>query len=164
MQIPKDDTNPDIEEDLAALAGLPIAQLREQWRATFRKESPQAFGPDLLRRRIAYRIQERAYGGLSPSTQRELDRLVRGISKNPHGRIALPRRMKTGAVLIREWKGKTHRVTVADDGFTYDTKNYSNLSEIARKITGARWNGPRFFGLRKSTLNDTPAEERMGAQ
>ena len=155
VQLSRKESRPHIEEELKALERLPIAELRNRWHALFKAKPPAAFGPDLLRRTIAYHVQENAFGALSSSVKRELDRLVRGISKSPQGRIVLPRRMKTGAVLIREWKGKTHRVTVADDGFTYDAKKYSNLSEIARKITGARWNGPRFFGLRKSTQEET---------
>jgi hypothetical protein len=162
MRIPKDD--PDIEEDLTALAGLPITQLRERWRTTFRKEPPQAFGPDLLRRTIAHRLQEKAFGGLPSSVRGELDRLIKAISKTPSGRIELPRRIKAGAILIREWKGKTYRVTIVDEGFLYEEETYASLSEIAREITGARWNGPRFFGLRQSTLDKEPKHKKQPSE
>jgi hypothetical protein len=65
-----------------------------------------------------------------------------------NGRIVLPRRIKPGAILVRQWKGQSHRVTVLEDGFAYQGKPYESLSEIARLITGTRWNGPKFFGLR----------------
>jgi hypothetical protein len=74
--------------------------------------------------------------------------LAAALAKNPGARIALPRRIKPGSVLLREWNGKSHRVTVLARGFDYDARVYASLSEIARAITGTRWNGPRFFGLR----------------
>jgi len=160
MQMPNHEANPDIEEELAALAHLPIAQLRERWRTTFRRGPPQAFGPDLLRRRIAYHIQEWAYGGLGPAMQRELDRLIKGAAKTNTGRIELPRRIKAGSVLIREWKGKSYRAVVMNDGYIYEGESYRTLSEIARLITGTRWNGPRFFGLRKQAEESPPKSPR----
>jgi hypothetical protein len=76
----------------------------------------------------------------------------------PNGKIVLPRRIKPGSVLVREWKGKSHRVMVLAEGFAYDGETYSNLSEIAVLITGTRWNGPRFFGLRsKAEESSVPA-------
>ena len=124
-----------------------IAELRALWRAKFQSDPPKAFGPDLLRRSIAYRIQEDAYGGLDPATTRLLKQLMAQYAKTP-GKIVMPRRIKPGAILVREWKGESHRVTVLEDGFAYQGKTYESLSEIARLITGTRWNGPRFFGLR----------------
>jgi DUF2924 family protein len=127
---------------------MPIVQLRTRYREVLKSDPPQAFGPDLLRRSIAHRIQEKAYGGLSRSAQRLLDQMMKAYVAKPNGKIVLPRRMKPGSVLVREWKGKSHRVMVLTDGFAYDGEIYTNLSEIAVLITGTRWNGPRFFGLR----------------
>jgi hypothetical protein len=141
-------TDPAVEDELDRLARMPIVQLRARYREVFRGGPPKAFGPDLLRRSIAHRIQERAYGGLSPQAQRLLDQMVKAYAAKPNGKIVLPRRIKPGSVLVREWKGKSHRVTVLAEGFVYDDKTYTNLSEIAVLITGTRWNGPRFFGLR----------------
>jgi hypothetical protein len=137
-----------IARELAQLAQSPVAVLRARWRSEFRCESPSAFGPDLMRRSLAYKLQEDAYGKLSVATQRELDRLTAILEKNPTARPVLPRRIKPGSVLVRDWKGKSHRVTVLARGFEYEARPYGNLSEIARLITGTRWNGPRFFGLR----------------
>jgi hypothetical protein len=107
---------------------------------------------------VAHRIQEKAYGGLSRTTQRLLDQMMKAFSVKPNGKIVLPRRIKPGSVLVREWKGKSHRVMVQADGFAYDGNSYGNLSEIAVLITGVRWNGPRFFGLRtKAQDTDQPA-------
>ena len=76
-----------------------------------------------------------------------LNQLIAQHTKTP-GKIVLPRRIKPGAILVRQWKGASHRVTVLEGGFAYEGKSYESLSEIARSITGTRWNGPRFFGLR----------------
>ena len=152
-------TDPAVEDELDRLATMPIAQLRVRYGEVFRNDPPKAFGPDLLRRSIAHRIQEKAYGGLSRSTQRLLDQLMKAYAAKPGGKIVLPRRIKPGSVLVRAWKGKSHRVTVLADGFVYDGNTYSNLSEIAVLITGTRWNGPRFFGLRsKAEDSSEPAD------
>jgi hypothetical protein len=143
--------DPAVEAKLDRLAVMPIAQLRVRYREVFRSDPPKAFGPDLLRRSIAHRIQEKAYGGLSRSAQRLLDQMMKAFAAKPNGKIALPRRIKPGSVLVREWKGKSHRVTVLAEGFAYEGKTFCNLSEIAVLITGTRWNGPRFFGLRPKT-------------
>ena len=148
---PAKSADPAVEAELDRLAVMPIAQLRVRYREVFRADPPKAFGPDLLRRSIAHRIQEKAYGGLSRSTQRLLDQMMKAFSAKPNGKIVLPRRIKPGSVLVREWKGRSHRVMVLADGFAYDGNTYSNLSEIAGLITGTRWNGPRFFGLRSKT-------------
>jgi hypothetical protein len=149
---------PAVEAELERLAVMPIAQLRVRYREVFRADPPKAFGPDLLRRSIAHRVQEKAYGGLSRSAQRLLDQMMKAFAAKPGGKIVLPRRIKPGSVLVREWKGKSHRVMVLADGFAYDGKTFGNLSEIAVLITGTRWNGPRFFGLRTKTQDtDEPA-------
>jgi hypothetical protein len=140
--------DPAVEAELDQLAVMPIAQLRVRYREVFRADPPKAFGPDLLRRSIAHRIQEKAYDGLSRSTQRLLEQMMKAFSAKPNGKIVLPRRIKPGSVLVREWKGRSHRVMVLAGGFAYDGNTYGNLSEIACLITGTRWNGPRFFGLR----------------
>ncbi len=140
--------------ELESLPRYSIYDLRKRWRALFRDEPPPAFGPDLLRRGIAHKLQEDAYGKLSPTVQRELNRIVASLEKSPSNRIELPRRIKAGAVLVRDWKGATHRVTVAENGFSYQERNYASLSEIAREITGTRWSGPRFFGLRTTEKSE----------
>lgn len=145
---PAQPADPAVEDELDRLATMPIVQLRVRYGQVFRTDPPKAFGPDLLRRSIAHRIQEKAYGGLSRSAQRLLDQMVKAYAAKPNGKIVLPRRIKPGSVLVREWKGKSHRVTVLADGFSYDGGTYGSLSEIAVLITGTRWNGPRFFGLR----------------
>ena len=154
---PAQPTHPTVEDELDRLATMPIARLRVRYREVFRTEPPKAFGPDLLRRSIAHRIQEKAYGGLSRPAQRLLDQAMKAFAAKPNGKIVLPRRIKPGSVLVREWKGRSHRVMVLADGFAYEGDVYSNLSEIAVLITGTKWNGPRFFGLRSKTQGSEPA-------
>ncbi len=146
--------DPAVEAELERLPTILISNLRKRYRELFRTEPPKAFGPDLLRRSIAHRIQERAYGGLLASTRRLLDQLVKTAMAKPNGRLELPRRIKPGSELVRTWKRKTYRVMVMADGFAHDGRTFASLSEIASKITGTRWNGPRFFGLRSAPNRD----------
>lgn len=147
----KSGTDPAVEAELDRLPTARIADLRTRYRELFRAEPPKAFGPDLLRRSIAHRIQEKAYGGLSRAAQKLLDQLVKQAMTKPNGRLQLPRRIRPGCELVRTWKGKSYRVVVTAEGFAYDGKTFTNLSEIASAITGTRWNGPRFFGLRSAS-------------
>jgi len=131
---------------LQALPVLSVEELRKEWRRLYRSLPPR-LSRDLLVRAIAYRIQELRYGGLSKATSRKLAALVQ--ARRSDGEIApegAPR-IRAGARLVREWNGRTHTVTVEEEGFTYAGRSYRSLSAIAREITGARWSGPRFFGL-----------------
>ena len=140
--------NPEVELELELLPKMSIAGLRSRYRELFRTDPPKAFGPDLLRRSIAHRIQERAYGRLSRDHQRMLDHLVKAAQAKPNGRLELPRRIKPGSELVRTWNRRTYRVVVLEKEFAWQGRTYSSLSEIAFQITGTKWNGPRFFGLR----------------
>src|ERR1700692_4158676 len=152
-------TDPAVEDEMDRLPTMAIAQLRLGYRKVFRTEPPKAFGPGLLRSSIAHRIQEKAYGGLSASTRRLLDQLVKAAMAKPNGRLELPRRIKPGSELVRTWKGRSYRVMVMADGFAYDGKTFASLSEIASEITGTRWNGPRFFGLRSASGREDSQRE-----
>jgi hypothetical protein len=139
----------ELSQNIAALTGLTAQQLRTEWRRLYRSHPPR-LSRDLLVRTIAYRMQELAYGGLSKATQRKLVMLTKELQTN--GRIAPDHgpRVRPGARLVREWRGRTHTVVVTEDGFEYAGKSYSSLSKIAQTITGAHWSGPRFFGLNRS--------------
>jgi len=143
--------DPDVEAELDRLPTTRIVDLRARYRELFRAEPLRAFGPDLLRRSIAHRIQERAYGGLSLEHQRLLDQLVKTARVKPNGKLELPRRIKPGSELVRTWNRRTYRVVVLQGAFAYEGRTYKSLSEIASEITGTKWNGPRFFGLRRSS-------------
>jgi hypothetical protein len=97
---------------------------------------------------LAYRIQERAYGGLSPVTRKRLHQLARRLEADPNAKLCGEVRIKPGTRLIRDWRGQPHCVTVLENGYEYAGKRYPTLSQIARLITGTRWSGPLFFGLR----------------
>jgi len=139
----------DTEAEVRRIGSMNKNELRSLWQSIFKDAPPKSFGPDLLRRSLAYKVQETAYGGLTAGLRRELADAVRQVLKRPSSRIEVPRRIMSGAVLIREWKGKVFRVTVLEDGFLFEGQTYSSLSEIAKLITGTNWNGPRFFGLRR---------------
>jgi hypothetical protein len=150
-------------EDLSAqienLRTLGSEELDQTWRDLFAAERPPRVCGELLIKALAYRLQEKTLGGLKPSTRRLL--ASRG-SKNFEPSLAAPSvrtRLSAGTVLVREWHGTTRRVTVVDDGYRFDGKRYRSLSEVARTITGSRWSGPRFFGLKA-----TAGEQLHGAE
>jgi hypothetical protein len=142
-----------LDERLAALGGLGLGldQLRAEWRRLHRAAPPVRLSRDLLLRSIAHRLQEDAFGGLGPAARRRLAGLARGVAAQGKPTPApAPVRLKPGTTLVREWHGRTHTVLVlADGGFECQGRRYSSLTELARAITGARWSGPRFFGLRR---------------
>jgi len=133
---------------VAALKTAPIAALKQKWRELFEREPPP-YNRRFLENRLAYRIQELAYGGLKPETIERLEALADEIEgKGSRQRRILQSRPIAGTRLIREWKGIEHCVTVRDGDFEYQGRPYRSLSAIARAITGARWNGLVFFGLK----------------
>jgi hypothetical protein len=147
-----------IEAEVDQVRSLGIDALRKRWRSMFGATPPKGLTKDIIARMIAYRIQEEAFGGLDRETVKLLDRLARGEKPKE-----LNRRLKAGTVLVREYNGERHTVTVAPNGFLWRDQTYSSLSTIARAITGTAWNGPRFFGLRvpgpaKAVTTATPDE------
>jgi Protein of unknown function (DUF2924) len=134
---------------LAALKTTPLPELKAQWRELFGAEPP-GYNRRFLESRLAYRIQEVAYGGLKPETVRRLEALGEQLA----GRNIAPRRLRHGGMpivgtrLLREWRGTEHTVTVLADGYEWQGRPYRSLSAIARAITGTRWNGLVFFGLK----------------
>ncbi len=133
-------------ELLARLQTLDGAALRAEWRRLLRSEPPRV-SRDLLMRALAYRIQERALGGLPKWAAQRLSGPAEGGNGSEITPAPLEPRLKPGARLLREWHGQTHSVIVLDDGFEFEGRRYRSLTQIAREITGARWSGPRFFGL-----------------
>ena len=131
---------------LPAPDGASPDELRREWRRLYRSEPPK-ISRDLLIRGIGYRLQEIQHGGLGKTTLRKLKTLAKMFRAT--GRVApdLGLSLKPGARLVREWHGRTHTVTVTEDGFDYAGMSYPSLTMVAKKITGARWSGPRFFGL-----------------
>lgn len=143
-------TNADpIPARLAALKTAPTLDLKKQWRDLFATEPPP-FNRRYLESRLAYRIQELAYGGLKPDTIRRLERLGEELDGGDRkkSRIRADMRPITGTRLLRDWQGVEQIVTVTADGFDWQGRPYKSLSAIARAITGTRWNGWVFFGLK----------------
>jgi hypothetical protein len=130
-----------IEAEIAQLEALSSSQLHERWRALVGGPVPRV-SPKMLRLALAWELQAKAHGGLSRSTTRLLDQLGRGATKTAPAR--------PGMRLMREWQGRVHVVTVGEDQIIrWDGREFGSLSEVARAITGTRWSGPAFFGLKK---------------
>ncbi len=140
----------DLSAKLETLARLDAASLRAEWRRLYRSYPPKRAGRDLLARAVAYKLQERALGGLGATTKRKLrafaEQLETGDGAAFDARISL----KTGAKLMREWHGETYSVIALESGFVFGGRRYRSLSKIAREITGAHWSGPRFFRLKRA--------------
>jgi hypothetical protein len=126
------------------LSALSLRDLHAAWAAEFHRDPPKGLWRDLLLRSLAWRLQERAFGGHNKATLRLLE--AQGKKRAGDERC---QRLKTGTVLIRDFGGARHTVTIVPEGFVWQEKTYSSLSAIARIITGTNWNGPRFFGLRE---------------
>jgi transposase len=134
---------------LAALKTARTTELKQQWRELFGTEPPP-YNRRFLESRLAYRVQELAYGGLRPETVKRLEVLAQDLDGGDPARRRRPAKDRpiAGTRLIREWQGVEHCVTVRDDGFDYQGRPFQSLSAIARAITGTRWNGWTFFGLK----------------
>src|SRR5215469_10657060 len=137
-----------LADELAEIPKLNLVALKQRWRVLYRTEAPVRIGRVLLLQAVAYRLQERVLGGVKPSTRRLLERVAEdNIGRRPPTET-ITTTITPGTVLIREWHGASHRVTVLKDGVLLRGARYRSLSEVARKITGSHWSGPRFFGLR----------------
>ncbi len=133
---------------LAALADLDAASLRTEWRRLYRSHPPRHIRRDLLVLAIAWKLQERVHGGLTAAQKRRLANIGEELRKNGDLSASPAIRMKPGLRLVREWRGETHTVLVLEDGFEWNGQRRCSLSAIAREITGTRWSGPLFFGLK----------------
>jgi len=139
-----------LAQEIAGLTGLSVKELKDRWRTLYGAEPHQRMSRELLTSAIAYRSQELAFGGLKPSTRRLLERVAESASSRQSMRAVPVRKTPRGTVLIREWQGVSHQVTVVDDAVVYREQRYGSLSEVARVITCSRWSGPLFFGLKSS--------------
>ena len=148
-----------ISGKLEQLSDLALFELRQEWRRLYRMQPPARLSRDLLTRGIAYRLQEQALGGVPRSVLRKLEqgRAPKVVGAGQSG--SAPLTIKPGTRLVREWRGVTHSVLVQADHVEWQGERYRSLSEVARAITGARWSGPRFFGLTKRAK---PAQRANG--
>lgn len=142
-------SNDTLAVDLEALQELSRSDLKQRWEALYGTPPPVRASRQLLLRAVAYRMQEQVLGGLDAVTRRRLVRVVEDLAAGrlpttPKGRI------KPGTRLLREWQGVVHEVIVLERSVQYCGKEWPSLSAVAREITGARWSGPRFFGLKEN--------------
>jgi hypothetical protein len=142
----RSDREETLEAEIARLDGLGLHELREAWRQRL-GTPPQHVSADLTRRRLAYELQVREYGGLKLETRRRLRQYYKAFKANPHHTPSSNLGLKPGIVLAREWNGAEYRVIVLEKGFEHRGEQYRSLSQVARRITGSRWSGPAFFGL-----------------
>ncbi len=139
----------DVANELAAIPDLSRTVLVERWTAASGRPPPKGLSRRLLEYAAAWHLQSQVFGGLTPAVQR---RLHRSVNPGEDGTSRVPRAIGSkgpppGSRLVREWHGRTFTVDVLETGFLCDGQHYGSLSEVARAITGARWSGPRFFGL-----------------
>jgi len=139
-----------LANEIAHLRGLDLDGLRARWRSLTGRAAPAHVPKTLLLRVLAYRVQAAALGDLDRVTTRLLDRLASDGRSSERTEVPVPDRIsiRPGTLLIREWEGTPQRVMVLADGYAWNGTTYQSLSQVARAITGTRWNGPRFFGLR----------------
>jgi hypothetical protein len=150
-----------VEVEIGRLRGLDIKALRARWRMSFGREAPPQLARHLLFAMLAYRLQAEVMGDLDAETLR----FLKQIDLTPSKQTAVPltqaferrrRDLSPGTVLTREWGGQHHRVMVLAGGFAWQGQTYRSLSEITKAITGTKWNGPKFFGLREKQAEATP--------
>ena len=145
-----------IAAEIQRVRSLSSDTLRRCWRVVFGRSPPQHLTADLLRRMIANRVQEEAFGTLDRATLKLLDGVARRNGPTE-------RNLKIGTVLVRDYQGRHHTVTVESQGYVWEGQAYSSLSAIARAITGTAWSGPRFFALKSSAAQDG-AQDRRAAR
>jgi len=162
MSRTSDQTNDAIAAEIAALAYLTHQELRLAWRRHYKTHPPKFLNRNVIELGVAWKIQERAFGGLGPATKRQVDALADELDAKSD--ITRPKglELRPGARLIRDWHGETHDVLVTEDGFHWRGRNWRSLTLIAKEITGTHWSGPRFFGLAGPIKKPHPVADTGG--
>ena len=138
----------DVANQLAAIPELSRAVLAERWAEAYGQPPPKGLSRHLLEHAAAWHLQSQAFGGLDPAVRGKLQRHTRPkVTETSSVRAIRSKSPPQGSRLVREWHGRTYTVDVLETGFLFDSKHYASLSQVARAITGARWSGPRFFGV-----------------
>jgi hypothetical protein len=143
--------NTALSEQIAGLPAMSKPELLTVWGENFREAPPASLRKDLMVPILAYRIQEREYGGLANTTPKKLREIAKSIEPGKQAQGKRSSGLGHGTRLVRSWRGEVHEVEVSNGSFTYRGKQFSNLSQIAREITGTRWSGPLFFGTKELT-------------
>ncbi len=152
----------ELEAKLTALTVVDGDGLRAEWRRLYRSHPPLHIRRDLLVLAIAWKLQEKVYGGLTAAQKRKLADIAEELKKGGNLSAGPAIRMKPGLRLVREWRGETHTVLVLEDGFEWNGKRRRSLSAIAWEITGTRWSGPLFFGLKPRPMPFSGEERADG--
>jgi hypothetical protein len=152
-------TAEEVEGEIVALDGMDVHRLRDRWREAYKTEPPPKVKSGLLRLAVAYRIQEKAFGGLKPKSIRQMQDHLAAMANGatPDTRPGASHRLAPGTQLMREWNGQVMVVDVVDGGFRWKDRAFKTLSAVAVAITGTKWSGPKFFGL---TTAKEPAGRR----
>jgi hypothetical protein len=137
-----------VSQQLETLPAIGKSELRKLWKKVFNADAPESLRKSAMIPILGYRIQELAYGGLSAKSAKRLLELAGALETDPRAPIAPGPRIKPGTRLVRQWHGQVHVVNVEENGYEYKGSSYSSLSEVAQLITGTKWSGPRFFGLK----------------
>ncbi len=143
-----------LAEAVTELETVSKDELRQRWETSFKAAPPPRASREFLARSLAHRIQGQVLGGLPPRVQKQLDRLTREFERDPGFAPTSTQTFKPGTRLVREWKGAVHEIEILEQGYSWQGVRYGSLSRIAREITGTRWSGPAFFGLKKPQKND----------
>ena len=141
-----------LKSEVARLRDLGRAHLQQLWRGLYGSDPPEQISQQLLIQAVAHRLQVKALGGLNFSTRRALEKAAEDLGSKRAPRSAR-QVVDSPVILIRVWRGESHQVTTLKEGVQYRGERYGSLSEVARKITGTRWSGPRFFGLKAAVKN-----------
>jgi hypothetical protein len=144
-----------IAQRLASLPQLSKPALGELWQQLFSREPPPAMRKDLMLQIVAHRLQENTFGGLNDASCRRLRQLASAFEADPNAAVSTRPPVKPGTRFVRQWKEQVHVVEVETEGYAYKGARYKSLSEIARLITGTRWSGPLFFGLKHKQSNQS---------
>jgi len=142
-----------VEDEIARLRDLDSKALRARWHIVFGRPPPRALAPHLIYRTLAYRLQADVLGDLDAASIRLLDRSASPEQAAQRAAVRSFNILRPGTILSREWRGRVHRVAVLAEGFAWNGTTYPSLSKVACAITGTRWNGPRFFGMRDEVSN-----------
>ena len=137
-----------LEAEIARLNDLGLAELRLVWKERL-GTPPAVTSTELMRRWLSWELQAKARGGFDVTTRRRLRQLCKAFRADASLKTLPDSGPRPGSMLTREWNGVTHQVTVLEEGFAWNGQKHASLSEIAFRITGTRWSGPRFFGLRQ---------------
>ncbi|MEQ9112482.1 MAG: DUF2924 domain-containing protein [Rhodospirillaceae bacterium] len=145
--------NDTLEKRIKALANCDTPELQTRWSETFKSQPPKNASRDFLHRALAHHAQVEALGGLKAKIKRRLAQMTKAMAADPEYSPGPAPSLRAGTKLVREWQGKRFEVMILETGFAFDGRTYDSLSQIATDITGTRWSGPLFFGLKGAGRN-----------